>query len=220
MRQSLTRQGASDAEWPKVALALHTGLRRGERFGLHWEQIDFANRLITIPRSKSGELRRVPMNDVVLGLLRKMPSRLQSDWVFPSETEKTAIDAQNYFNRVFIPAVNKAKVDAFRWHDLRHTFAGRLVMRAVDLRTVQELMGHKTIQMTLRYAHLSPGHQLEAVQRVALNPGKPTGSATGTKDDSVQQAVAEGAEVIDLPVKKHGGAWTRTTDLGIMRPSL
>ena len=67
---------------------------------------------------------------------------------------------------MFIPALQKAEMKDFHWHDLRHTFASRLVMAGVDIRTVQELMGHKTIAMTLKYAHLSQGHQKDAVQRL------------------------------------------------------
>jgi len=90
-------------------------------------------------------------------------------------------------------------------------------MAGVDLRTVQELMGHKAIEMTLRYSHLSPGHQLDAVQR--LN-GKPSDTATDTSVQAAKVAANARAEVIDLPAENNGGAWTRTTDLGIMRPSL
>ncbi len=59
------------------------------------------------------------------------------------------------------------RMDRFPWHDLRHTFASRLVMAGVDLRTVQELMGHKNITMTVRCAHLAPAHQREAIERMA-----------------------------------------------------
>jgi site-specific recombinase XerD len=102
----------------------------------------------------------------VRALLRDLPSRLKSEYVFPSETEDSAIDANNFRRRVFQPAVEQAGIENFRWHDLRHTFASRLVMAGVDLRTVQELMGHKTIEMTLRYSHLSPAHQLDAVKKL------------------------------------------------------
>jgi Phage integrase family len=71
----------------------------------------------------------------------------------------------------------------FHWHDLRHTFASRLVMAGVDIRTVQELMGHKTIQVTMRYAHLAPAHQLEAVQRLC-NTGSARSRATDTRTDT------------------------------------
>ncbi len=67
----------------------------------------------------------------------------------------------------FEPAVKKAKLRSFSWHCLRHTFASRLVMAGVDLRTVQELMGHKSIQMTVRYSHLTPKHTLAAVEMLA-----------------------------------------------------
>ena len=94
--------------------------------------------------------------------------------------EGTPLDARNYMHRVFMPALKQAKIEGFRWHDLRHTFASRLVMAGVDLRTVQELLGHKTMAMTMRYSHLSPQHQLDAVKRL---DAKPTGTTTGTSHD-------------------------------------
>ncbi len=160
-----------------VLVALHTGLRRAEQFRLRWDCVDLINRILTVPRSKSGESRRIPLNDDVLDILRGLPSRLKSAWVFPSGTGETPMDAQNFYNRVFVPALERAGIDDFHWHDLRHTFASRLVMAGVDLRTVQEVMGHKTQAMTLRYAHLSQSHQLDAVQRLTT---KPTGTTTGT----------------------------------------
>jgi len=111
-------------------------------------------------------------------LRHQRPSRLRSRWVFPSETGETPLDAQNFVNRVFLPALKKAGIEGFRWHDLRHTFASRLAIAGVDLHTIQELMGHKTLAMTMRYAHLSPGHKLAAVQQ--LKSGA-TGTTTGTR---------------------------------------
>lgn len=93
------------------------------------------------------------------------------------------MDGQNFYNRAFVPALERASIEDFHWHDLRHTFASRLVMAGVDLRTVQEVMGHKTITMTLRYAHLSETHQLDAVQRLSA---KPTGTTTGTSSNVVE----------------------------------
>jgi len=82
----------------------------------------------------------------------------------------------------FEPAVRNAKIHSFSWHCLPHTFASRLVMAGVDLRTVQELMGHKSIQMTVRYSHLTPKHTLAAVEMLAgTTTVAPTDTRTSTK---------------------------------------
>jgi site-specific recombinase XerD len=165
---------------PLIKVALHTGLRRGEQFALNWNNVDFNTGIITITQTKSGEARRVPMNGLVAATLRKLPSRMRNEYVFTSKVG-TPLNPQNFINRVFGPALRKAGIKDFRWHDLRHTFASRLVMDGVDLRTVQELLGHKTIAMTLRYSHLSPGHLQAGVEGLCkgINRGQ-TGTATGT----------------------------------------
>jgi len=204
------REQIGEDDWPKVAIAIHTGLRRGEEFGLRWEHVDFAAGVITIPRSKSGEARRVPMNDTVRAVLRDLPSRLKNGWVFPSQTGATALNAKNFVRRIFLPALKAAEIAGFRWHDLRHTFASRLVMRGADLRTVQELMGHHSYEMTLRYSHLSPRHQLEAVQRLNATP---TGTTTDTKPNEAPPIAANDAqEMRKAPGKS--GALTRAGDRG------
>ena len=88
----------------------------------------------------------------------------------------------------FEDAVETAKIPDFRFHDLRHTFASRLVMAGVDLRTVMELMGHSDISMTMRYAHLAPAHKQDAVNRLVE---KSTDTRTGT--ESVLRVVQEHA---------------------------
>jgi site-specific recombinase XerD len=95
---------------------------------------------------------------------------MTSPWVFPSSNPARPLDAQNFYSRVFLLALEKAEIQDVVWHTLRHTFASRLVMARVDLRTVQELMGHKDITMTLRYSHLSPSHLKDAVQRLVKVP--------------------------------------------------
>ena len=86
------------------------------------------------------------------------------------------------FKHWFDPAVREAGVTFLTWYCLRHTFASRLVMAGVDFRTVAELMGHKTIQMTMRYAHLAPAHKLAAVEKVAA--GWQTDRPADTKTDT------------------------------------
>lgn len=212
------REAIGEEEWPTVAVALHTGLRRAEQFGLRWEHADFGAGVLTIPRSKSGKARHVPMNDTVREVLRTLPSRLKSPWVFPSATGETARDAQNFYNRVFVPAVQKAGIQGFTWHCLRHTFARRLVMVGVPLRTVQELLGHQSATMTLRYAHLSPEHQLDAVRK--LDSGTRSATRTATSPQAAKTAARAVGQAGDVVEENSGGAWNRTTDLGIMRPSL
>lgn len=148
---------------PIIMVALHTGLRRGELFSLNWDNIDFRAETITIPRTKSGEIRDVPMNKVVMETLRRVPTRLKSEYLFVSRLG-IPINAHNFYGRVFKPAVKRAGIKDFRFHDLRHTFVSRLAMQGVSLLANKELMGHKTIAMTQRYAHLSPGHLKEAVE--------------------------------------------------------
>jgi site-specific recombinase XerD len=203
------RKAIGEDEWPMVAVAMHTGLRQAEQFKLSWEHVDFTTGILTVPRSKHGETRRVPMNDTAREILRARKSRLKSAHVFPSETDETPIDACNYMRRVFVPAIEAAGIENFHWHDLRHTFASRLIMAGVDLRTVQELMGHKTITMTLRYSHLSPAHQLEAVQR--LNR-KPTDTTTDTKPDGDGGAEIPAGEVIELSGEKR--SWRADSNRG------
>jgi Phage integrase family len=179
--------------------------------------------------AKHGEARRIPMNDTVRELLRALPSRLKSALVFPSATGETPIDARNYMNRVFVPALDKAHIDGFRWHDLRHSFASRLVMKGVDLRTVQELLGHKTLAMTLRYSHLSPAHQLDAVRRLdAPTEDRATATSTATEENDEKKAAGGSAEVVELPVEpkrarpdSNGGpAGSKPEDPYSLRPSV
>jgi len=200
-----------DVEWPMVLVAMHTGLRQAEQFQLRWENVDFTTGIITVPRSKHGETRRVPMNDTVREIFCTRQSRLKSEYVFPSGTDTTPIDACNYMRRIFVPALKAAGVENFHWHDLRHTFASRLIMAGVDLRTVQELMGHKTITMTLRYSHLSPAHQLDAVQK--LNRPKKTGTTTGTKPEPASEAKPTRSQTRRTSGKTKAGARIRTADL-------
>ncbi len=185
---------------------------QSEQLKLKWENVGFTAGTITVPKSKHGKARHVPMNDTVRALLRDLPSRLKSAYAFPSATGETPLDGRNLMNRVFLPALSDAKIKGLRWHDLRHTFASRLVMAGVDLRTVQDLLGHKTIAMTERYSHLSPAHRLDAVQR--LNQ-KPIDTATDTKPAEVKTAVGAPADVIDFPREESAPGVIRTPDLQI-----
>lgn len=153
------------AHLPAFLVAVHTGMRQGEQFTLKWENVDLKRKIITLPRTKSGKARHIPMNTVVHGLLVQLAQKKEPDgFVFRSERYKgKAIrDPKRWWQAV----LKEAKVKDLRWHDLRHTFASRLVMAGVDMRTVQELMGHSDANMTARYAHLSPEHNTAAIERL------------------------------------------------------
>ena len=120
---------------------------------------------MTIPRSKNGETRHVPLNNVAVAALQAAFSQSNGQpHAFLNGLGGQLKRPRKWFGK----AVAKAQLVDFTWHCLRHTYASRLLMAGVDLRTVQELRGHKTIQMTLRYAHLGSTHQLAAVQRCAI----------------------------------------------------
>ncbi len=160
---------------PEFDLALHTGMRRGEQFRLRRQDVDISLGVITIPRSKHGKKRHVPINDVARSAIERLLSATTGVYIVPGLEGPRHRDSQRWLEE----CIDAAKIPDFHWHDLRHTFASRLVMRGVDLRTVQELMGHKTISMTVRYAHLSPAHLLDAVSRLTERPTDTT-TDTGT----------------------------------------
>lgn len=149
---------------PIVVTAVNTGMRKHELLDLEWKDVDFGNGIIYIRNTKNSEVRGIPMNDTVKGLLSSLRGKVFSKYVFcktdgtPFRSVKTA----------FSTALRKADIKDFTFHDLRHTFASHLVMNNTDLKTVQELLGHKSIEMTMRYSHLSASHKKRAVNRLAF----------------------------------------------------
>ncbi len=143
-----------------VTFALHTGCRRGEILGLTWDQVDLKHGFILLDVTKSGKRREIPINVTVRGVLQEIIRRLDSPHVFVNpETGKRYQDVK----RSFGTACRKAGLKDFHFHDLRHTFASQLVMNGVDITTVSKLLGHNSLTMTLRYAHLAPNHLQNAV---------------------------------------------------------
>jgi hypothetical protein len=151
-------QNASDHLKPIIMTALLTEMRRNEILKLKWEDIDFDHRIIFVRNTKNNEIREVPMNDTLMVVLKSF--RFNSPYVFVRKDGKPHISIRTGFES----ALRRAGISDFRFHDLRHTFASHLIMRGVDLMTVKELLGYKTIDITLRYAHLSPDHKRHAVE--------------------------------------------------------
>jgi integrase len=146
---------------PLVVTALHTGMRLGEILNLSWDDVDFRAKQILVRDSKNGESRRIEMNDALTTELRRLKDASTGTDVFVGLTGARL--QTNAISRVHRYVCRKAGIKDFRFHDLRHTFASHLVMNGVDLTTVSKLLGHKTLQMTLRYSHLAQAHKQKAV---------------------------------------------------------
>lgn len=156
-------QGDFPDHLPEFDIALHTGIRRGEQYRLNWADVNLQARRITLPKTKNGTMRHVPLNSVALAAFRGLWMKSQQEGpVFLAEEGGRLKKPRYWWDK----AVAAAKLKDFHWHDLRHTFASRCVMAGVDLRTVAQLLGHKTLQMVMRYSHLSQAHELAAVERL------------------------------------------------------
>jgi integrase len=164
---------------PELELAINTGLRKGSQYGLSWDMVDWKGRMLNIPRTKNEEPIHVPLNDAAVAALRVVHSRGDGRGrVFQSSRTGEPLENGRHW---FDDAVAEAQIKNFRWHDLRHTFASRLRMKGAPLEDIADLLGHKSLTMTRRYAHLGPS-KLHAV--VSLLGASDTGS------DTVQSAVS------------------------------
>ena len=157
----------------KIVLAAHTGLRRGSLFDLRWEQTDLANSVMRIPRTKSGRPLSVPLNATAKGTLEKLYQQREPEnpYVFPHKIGTHAGEPVHDVKNGFHAALELAGIEDFTWHDLRHTFASWLMMRGASLRSVAELLGHQSMKMTMRYAHLSPAFLSAEVSLLDPLPG-------------------------------------------------
>ena len=132
-------------------------MRKGELLGLKWKDVNFDSRVILVEQSKNNERRAIPMNGVLLQELLKLPR--YGEYVFSNPDGRPFSDVSSSFRS----AVKAAGIRDFTFHDTRHTCASHLVMSGAGLQTVQEILGHKSIRMTMRYSHLSMTYKQEAV---------------------------------------------------------
>lgn len=152
---------------PMVLISLNTGIRRGELFHLRWEHVNFETKTLTVAgeTAKSGNTRHVPLNREALSTLQawaRQQGNPRIGLVFSNEQGRPFGEVKSAWGALLV----RAKIEGFRWHDMRHDFASKLVMNAVDLNSVRELLGHADIKMTLRYAHLAPHVKADAVARL------------------------------------------------------
>lgn len=132
-----------------VVFAVNTGMRLGEILNLKWSNVDMRSGIIKVEFTKSGKTRIVPMNDTVRAILSR-PRKRGEEYVFTNPDSK---DRFREIKRSFKTGCRRAGVEGLRFHDLRHTFASRLVRNGVDIGTVRKLLGHSTLLVTQRYVH-------------------------------------------------------------------
>jgi len=186
------------AHMPEFEIALHTGMRPSEQYGLDWPRVDLAHKFVSISKTKTGKARHVRLNAIAVAAFKVLQQRSQSGegLVFVNIEGQPLRGYKHWFN----PVVEEAGIRDFTWYCLRHTFASRLAMAGVDLLTISELMGHRTIQMTKRYAHLAPAHNQDAVDRlvsvhvpqtskeIGTAPDEPSATTTATRPESAKVA--------------------------------
>lgn len=151
---------------PIVLLALNSGLRKGEIFNLRWADVNLGRAQLTVrgEGAKSHQTRHMPLNSEAVSILKTWRATgRNAEHVFPGRVEGQKLDD---IKNSWSPLLRAARISGFTFHDLRHSFASKLVMAGVDLNTVRELLGHSDIKMTLRYSHLAPEHKAAAVARL------------------------------------------------------
>lgn len=146
---------------PLVLLAINTGLRRGELWKLTWKDIDLRKKMLTVrgKGAKSGQTRHIPLNAAAMDVLETHRGEVV-------HMPNVPVFGNAEFRKAFNAVLDKAKIQNYRFHDTRHTFASKLVMAGVPLNTVRELMGHGSLEMTLIYAHLAPENLRDAVDLI------------------------------------------------------
>jgi len=151
--------------WAVVMLALQAGMRRGELLALKWADVDYRANMLHVRQSKSGKSRAIPLNEQALEALRacvtvqRLVEAHESPYVFCKASGEPFVNIK----RSFMRACRVAGIKQFRFHDLRHTFASHLAIRGVSLYKISQLLGHKSTEMTMRYAKLSPDTMAQAV---------------------------------------------------------
>ncbi len=161
-------------------IALHTGMRKGEQYSVDWPEVSFKRNRVQLEETKNGSNREIPLNKTSRAAYDALYTRRPEvkneqgtvtgrhmGRVHLTKRGDELTNSRTWWEDVIEDAAREMpQLKGFTWHCLRHTFISRLVMAGVDLRTVQELAGHKTISMTVRYAHLAPEHNQAAIERL------------------------------------------------------
>ncbi len=182
------KESSTSALYPVVMLAISTGMRYGEIMNLTWTDVDFPRKRVILQETKNGERRAVPVAGQALELLCQLEKkrRIDTQLLFPKvKLQKGATPDASFQKRdldrvqkvqkpiqlrsAWTTALKKAQIENFRFHDLRHCAASYLAMSGASLADIAEILGHKTLAMVKRYAHLSDSHKHSVIDRMNKN---------------------------------------------------
>ena len=150
--------------YPIVVLALSTGMRQGEILRITWEDIDLKKEKITLMITKNGEIRVLPLKGRALHLVKNLEKnrRIDTNFLFPSANADKPINIRSVWER----AIREAEIEDFKFHDLRHTAASFLAMNGATPSEIAAVLGHKSLQMVKRYAHISEVHTADVIEKM------------------------------------------------------
>ena len=197
--QQFLNASIADPLFPVFLVAINTGMRRGELCALKWDRVDFIRNQIIVSRSltryglsettKTGRKRYVPISPIVRELLQKLMREQKGDFVF-CDQEGVPLDAHHLYRDFHSSQKRAGFKRLIRFHDLRHTFASHFMMNGGNIYDLQKILGHASLEMTQRYAHMSPDHLADAIQIVAFQPE--SGSVTSIEEARREKALANG----------------------------
>jgi integrase len=167
-----------------VVFALNTGLRQDELLSIEWSRVNLLRKTVLINNTKNGKPKTIPLNRIAIDVIEQKSEekvrRLKNDFVFVG-SHGTKIN-NSYLIRIFRKVLNKAGIENFRFHDLRHTFATRLAQKSVDLYKISKLLGHEDISTTQRYAHHCPESLRDGVEILESDYNLTTISGSSNED--------------------------------------
>ena len=167
-----------------IEMAVETGMRLEELLGLRWDQVHIERREVRLVATKSNRPRVVPLSDRAVAILAAIVRIGASPYVFTNpHTGSRYRNLRHSFRR----ACSRAGISDFRWHDLRHTFASWHVQSGTDLYRISRILGHSTLQMSTRYAHLATEHLHQAVRDMATSlatVASDSNRASSSRDDT------------------------------------
>ena len=202
-----SRNVMAEVDWKLVAFVIETGLRQAEQFWLRWDHVNLENGVLTIPMPKGGKTRHVSLSEGAKEVLRSLDSFLTSAFVFPGiRGTDHPLNARAFERRAYEPGLRKAGILGACWTT---PAASRRVMASVDLLSVKEILEHRDIETTLRYAHLAPGLLRDAVNKGSLfGTVTKTGTNASTGEGDLSQVVESMVRPTGLePVAPRSVVW-------------